>query len=79
MSHLSNAGLGDWVAPDLKGYTELAIAQASDTDALAALRTGLRARVKASPLCDAPRFGRNLGTALRHAWQEWCAGAQRAA
>jgi predicted O-linked N-acetylglucosamine transferase (SPINDLY family) len=72
MSHLSNAGLADWVAPDLAGYTELAVAKASDIPALAALRSGLRAQVKASPLCDGPRFGRNLGKALRHAWRDWC-------
>ena len=72
-SHLSNAGLADWVAADLPGYVELAVAKASDIQALATLRAGLRARVKASPLCDAPRFGRNLGAALRHAWREWCA------
>ena len=73
MSHLSNAGLADWVAPDLAAYVELAVARASDVQALAALRAGLRARVKASPLCDAPRFGRNLGAVLRLAWRDWCA------
>ena len=73
VSHLSNAGLADWVAADLADYMELAVSRASDIPALAALRSGLRARVKASPLCDAPRFGRNLGAALRFAWQDWCA------
>ena len=77
MSHLSNAGLADWVAPDVAAYVELAVAKASDIEALAALRARLRARVKASPLCDAPRFGRNLGTALRFAWREWCKHAAR--
>ena len=48
------------------------MAKASDIDALAALRSRLRAQVKASPLCDAPRFGRSLGAALRYAWREWC-------
>jgi protein O-GlcNAc transferase len=75
MSHLSNAGLGDWVGIDIATYTELAISKASDIGALAALRAGLRARVKASPLCDAARFGRNLGAALRSAWQDWCSRA----
>ena len=37
-------------------------------------RAGLRARLKASPLCDAPRFGRSLGAGLRRAWAAWCAG-----
>jgi len=72
MSHLSNVGLGDWVAGDLDGYVELAVAKATDLVGLATLRAGLRARVKTSPLCDAPRFGRNLGVALRLAWGEWC-------
>jgi predicted O-linked N-acetylglucosamine transferase (SPINDLY family) len=72
VSHLSNAGLADWVAYDIPSYVELAAAKACDIPALAALRKGLRAQVKASPLCDAPRFGHNLGAALRRAWRDWC-------
>jgi predicted O-linked N-acetylglucosamine transferase (SPINDLY family) len=72
MSHLSNAGLADWVAPDVSAYIELAVAKAGDIEALAQQRSTLRTRVKASPLCDAGRFGRNLGTALRYAWRDWC-------
>jgi predicted O-linked N-acetylglucosamine transferase (SPINDLY family) len=75
VSHLSNAGLADWVAPDIGGYIELAVAKAGDIAALATLRSGLRAQVKASPLCDAPRFGRSLGAALRFAWGDWCSHA----
>jgi predicted O-linked N-acetylglucosamine transferase (SPINDLY family) len=78
-SHLSNAGLADWVAADLDGYIDLALARAADLPALAALRAGLRARVKASPLCDAPRFGRHLGAALRHTWRDWCRDNGRSA
>jgi len=73
-SHLSNAGLADWVAGDLDGYIKLALAHAADLSELAALRAGLRSWMKTSPLCNAPRFGRNLGAALRHAWRDWCAG-----
>jgi protein O-GlcNAc transferase len=69
-SHLSNVGLPDWIAPDLDGYVEQAVRRAADIPALATLRAGLRARMKASPLCDAPRFGRNFGAALREAWKE---------
>lgn len=72
MSHLCNVGLSDWVARDAADYVALAVAKAADVTALVALRAGLRRRVKASPLCDAPRFGRNLGAALRHAWRGWC-------
>ena len=67
-SHLSNAGYPDWVARDRADYVAMAIARAADTEGLAELRRAMRARVAASPLCDAPRFGRALGMALRHAW-----------
>lgn len=73
-SHMSNAGLADWIATDLAHYADLAVARSTNLDALAAIRENLRARVKASPLCDAPRFGRHLGDALRHAWRNWCDG-----
>ncbi len=71
-SHCSNVGLGEWVAWSEEAYVAQAVARARDLGALAALRAGLRERVTASPLCDAPRFGQNLGQALRHAWREWC-------
>ena len=72
-SHMSNAGLPDWVVGSVEGYIDMAVARAADLAALAELRTGLRDRVRRSPLCDAPRFGRGLGAALRHAWRAWCA------
>ena len=72
LSHQENAGLHGWAASSTSEYVALAVQRASDLDALAALRAGLRARVAASPLCDAPRFGRSLGAALRHAWRTWC-------
>jgi len=73
LSHLSNIGLGHWAVPDRPAYVNRAIAAASDLEALATLRATLRGCVAASPLTDAPRFGRNLGAALRHAWRDWCA------
>ncbi len=72
-SHMSNAGLQDWVVADLDAYVARAVAAVSDLPGLATLRAGLREQVRTSPLCDAPRFGRNLGTALRHTWRAWCA------
>lgn len=72
-SHLSNVGLHDWIARDIDSYVDLAVAKAGDLNALSALRKTMRARVKASPLCNGPRFGANLGNALRHAWRDWCA------
>lgn len=72
LSHMSNVGLSGWDAGDPDAYVALAAAKAADLEALAHLRAGLRAQVAASPLCDAPRFGRSLGEALRHAWRDWC-------
>ncbi|SDC30025.1 Glycosyl transferase family 41 [Belnapia rosea] len=68
LSHLSNVGLADWVAGTADEYVTQAIARACDLDGLAALRQGLRGRVAASPLVDAPRFARALGGVLRQAW-----------
>ena len=72
-SHMSNAGLPDWVASSTEDYIAQAVARAADVPALAALRARLREQVRLSPLTDAPRFGRNLGAALRRAWRDWCA------
>ncbi len=72
-SHMSNAGLPDWVVDGLDAYVARAQASVADIGALAGLRAGMRARMRASPLCDAPRFGRSLSAALRHAWRDWCA------
>ncbi len=71
-SHLCNAGLDEWVTDGAEAYLDRACAAAADLPALAVLRAGLRARTRASPLCDAPRFGRSLGAALRGLWREWC-------
>lgn len=72
LSHLANTGLADWVAAREADYVALAIARAGDLPDLAALRAGLRARVAASPLCNAPRFAAALARALRQAWRGWC-------
>jgi tetratricopeptide (TPR) repeat protein len=73
LSHLSNVGLADWAVPSVDAYVTEAVRRASDPAALAELRAGLRDRVAASPLCDAPRFGESLALALRQAWREACA------
>ncbi len=76
-SHLSNVGLADWIVADEAGYRAAAIARASDSPALAALRAGMRHRVRSSPLCDGPRFATALAAALRTTWRDWCVAAVR--
>ena len=76
VSHLTSAGLKDWIVQSISGYVDKAIAFAADPIHLATLRAGLRRRVTQSPLCDAPRFGRHLGAALRGIWVAYCGAAQ---
>jgi predicted O-linked N-acetylglucosamine transferase (SPINDLY family) len=74
VSHLANTGLTDWIAGNTEDYIAKARNFAAGLPALDDLRAGLRARVTASPLCDAPRFGKNLGAALRRVWINYCEG-----
>jgi predicted O-linked N-acetylglucosamine transferase (SPINDLY family) len=76
-SILHNVGLPDWIAPDRAAYPALAAHMASDLPALAELRSGLRQRMLASPLFDAPLFARNFEAAIRGMWQAWCAAEGR--
>ena len=68
-SLLACAGLEDWVVHDEAEYIAKAVALAGDIDRLAQLRAGLREKVLASPLFDAPRFAANLEKALLEMWR----------
>lgn len=75
---LHSAGLPEWIAPDSASYAVTGVARIADLAALAELRAGLRARMLASPLFDAPRFAGNLEAAIRGMWRHWCAAQRRA-
>lgn len=66
-------GLDDWVAATPADYVELAVEKARQPEALPDLRGSLRPRMAASPLCDAPRFARDLEQAFRGMWRRYCA------
>ncbi len=72
-SVLGNAGLAHLVARSWEEYVDIALQLASDLPALAALRSTLRQRLRASPLLDAERFTRDLEALYRDAWRIWCA------
>ena len=71
-SHLSNIGLFETIAESREDYIERAVSLAGDLPRLAALRSGLRDRMAASPLCDGRRFAANLLPLLRDLWRQWC-------
>jgi predicted O-linked N-acetylglucosamine transferase (SPINDLY family) len=68
-SLVAGLGLKEWCAADAADYLAKAVAQAANLERLAGLRGGLRRRLLASPLCDAPRFARHLETALLGMWE----------
>jgi predicted O-linked N-acetylglucosamine transferase (SPINDLY family) len=61
LTHLGEPG---WIAHDSHAYLAIARALATDGARLSELRATLREKMRASPLCDAPRFTRALETAL---------------
>ena len=69
LTHLSNVGLTQTIARDLDEYVNLAVSLANDLPGLAAMRSGLRERMAASPLCDGQRFAANLASLLRDVWE----------
>jgi predicted O-linked N-acetylglucosamine transferase (SPINDLY family) len=71
---LTRLGLDFFVAHTPEEYVDKACAAASQWEALASLRRGLRGMMLASPLCDANRFTRELEQAYRQMWRRWCEG-----
>ena len=69
-SHLSNVGLQDFIARDEEDYISKAVSSSDHLDNLANVRATLRARMTASPLCDAPRFASDFSRVIREIWEE---------
>jgi protein O-GlcNAc transferase len=72
VSMLSNVGLPELIAKSSDDFLDVASKLAGDLDRLAALRAGLRARMRASPLMEAQGFARDVEHAYRAMWKEWC-------
>ena len=66
---LMNMAMPEWIAIDEDDYVRKAISRASDPAALSSVRANLRARLLASPLCDAPRFAQHWTHTLRQLWE----------
>ena len=68
---LTACGLQEWITYNRRDYVSLACAAAGDVQRLADLRPQLRARLLASPVCDAPRFARAFEGLCRAAWERF--------
>lgn len=69
-----NTGQDAWIAGDTETYVRKALDFAGEPTRLAALRAGLRDRVRRSPLFDAGRFAAHFGAALKRMYAERAAG-----
>jgi predicted O-linked N-acetylglucosamine transferase (SPINDLY family) len=72
VSLLTRGGLPELVADRPAQYVEIAARLAADRERLRGLRRDLRDRIAGSPVCDAALVTRELETALRQVWREWC-------
>lgn len=70
-SILSSLGMNDLVAGSTGDYIRIATELAKDSARRASLRTGLRAKLRNSPLCDGAAFTRRLESACRDMWKSW--------
>jgi predicted O-linked N-acetylglucosamine transferase (SPINDLY family) len=78
LGYLSLLNLQELAAASEDQYVQIAADLARDFDRLADLRAGLRDTMAASPLCDGPRFARNLEQRYRAIWEAWCANPDSA-
>ena len=72
LSILDAMGLDELIAGSDDEYVRIAVGLARDGARLAALRAGLRERMRTSPLTDARAYARDLETAYRGIWRQWC-------
>ena len=70
---LTVLGLTDFIAQDLHGYVDIAVAKARDVAGLARLRASLRGRMMRSEIADPVRYARAVEAAYREMWERWCA------
>jgi len=72
-SLMTRVGLPECVGLDADDFVAKAAALAADPARLSQTRSNLRARMRASTLCDATAFTRELEETYRTLWRHWCA------
>ncbi len=69
---LSQIGAPDLASASVEDYIRTACALAGNAARIASLRESLGGQLRASDLCDAPRYARNVEAAYRDMWRHWC-------
>lgn len=69
-SHLTQAGVADWIVASEDAYVATALAWGSNLAGLSTLRSRLRQQMAASPICDTVAFTRDLEAAFTQVWSE---------
>jgi predicted O-linked N-acetylglucosamine transferase (SPINDLY family) len=71
---LANLGLEDFIASDVADFIAKGRLWAARLDELAALRAGLRERLRESTAGRCDDLAAHVERAFRHMWQRWCRG-----
>ena len=71
ITHLSNAGLADWVAKDDDAFVELAVYWSTHLEKLKALRENLREQLSQSRVCDGKSYAKDFVKFARAIWQQY--------
>jgi protein O-GlcNAc transferase len=71
-SFLSNVGFPQWIAQTPQQYLKLAVELAGDFGLLQELRPELRSRLRGSPLMNPVQLTRDIESAFRQTWQNYC-------
>jgi predicted O-linked N-acetylglucosamine transferase (SPINDLY family) len=73
-SVLAAMGLSEWIGASEDEYIRIAARFAADPAGVAELRRTLRQRLERSPMRDFRGFTRELESAYREMWKNWCEG-----
>jgi len=71
-SLMTNLDLAHWVAQDEESYISKAVELGRDIKELARLRSGMRKRMRESPVMDEKGFANDVENAYRIMWTDWC-------
>lgn len=74
VSLLTSVNLTELIAQTVPEYQRIAVELARNPERLAAYRSGMRDRMRQSPLLDAAGFTRAMESAYRDMWRRWCQG-----